>query len=202
MIHPCLSCTGNPKLNTECQVYPHQCQVQWKDHSLSSFTLLYQREPISYLGHKDTLLVHVQFNVYQVLFRQGAFQLHGPHHILVDWFVLPQVHNFALVERHEISVSPFLLAINGKILEMVIFSCCLNSFKTMLRCSLFPGSLPLLTQEARWEHYISLKFTLQKDHRDTPLSQVSTLKQQDCFSWWQCWLSTCETMTQDDAKTS
>lgn len=36
------------------------------------------------------------------------------------------------------------------------------------RCGLFPGSLALLTQEARWEHYFNWKFTLQKDHSDTP----------------------------------
>lgn len=100
---------GNQNLNTRCQEWPHQCQVQWKDHLPELLTLLYQMEPFCYLCHKDILLVHVQSGVHQVLFCQGTFQLQGPHYILVDWFILPQVQDFALVELHRIPVSPFLL---------------------------------------------------------------------------------------------
>lgn len=93
-----------------------------------------------------------------------------------------------------------------KICEMITLPYCPNCSKIMLRCSLSPTSLALITQEASQEYYFNLKFTLQKDCKNTPYSQTSTLKLlmliQDCFSWWQCWLIACGTTTLDDAKTS
>lgn len=61
---------------------------------------------------KFMLLIHVQLDIYQdlqVLFYQGAFQLHGLQHVLVPYQV--QSSAILLVELHEILVSPFLKSV-------------------------------------------------------------------------------------------
>ncbi|KAK4828439.1 hypothetical protein QYF61_026596 [Mycteria americana] len=107
---------GGPKLNTVCEVRPHQCRVQGHDHfptpagrTISDTS----QDAIGFLGHLGTLLAHIQAAVNQhpqVLFRLAAFQPLFPKPVALHGVAVAQVQDLALglVEPHTIGLGPLI----------------------------------------------------------------------------------------------
>lgn len=113
---------GSQELNTDIQVWPHQCSVEGKEEITSQpadNTFFNAAQDIFHLlSGKSTLLHDMKPAVHQdpqYIFCEADSQLNGLQNLLVPGIFSYQLQDFTLLlaEAHEVPSSPFLPACKG-----------------------------------------------------------------------------------------
>ncbi|KAK4809955.1 hypothetical protein QYF61_002912 [Mycteria americana] len=153
-----------PKLNTEFEVRPHQCQVQGDDHfpSPAGHTISdTSQDAIGFLGRLGTLLAHIQVAADQhpqVLFRQAALQPLFPKPVALHEVVGTQVQDpaLSLVEPHTIGLGPSIQPVQVPLQSLPTLKQISTPAQLGVVCKLTNGALNPLVQIIDNIHSLSL----------------------------------------------
>lgn len=107
-VHPCLSCTGEPRIGSNTPGVSHQFSIRGRITAFRLLAMLFLMQPQMLLALfccKGPVLADVQLCAcqgFRVLFCKAAFQLVGLQPVMLPGFFSSQVQNFALpfVELH------------------------------------------------------------------------------------------------------